>query len=107
MDQKEGNWIESSGNVFEDMGIEKHEAEILKAKAQVMIELEKFIKAKKLTQAQAAEILGVPRPRINRLLKGDFRNITLDKMGEMVSRAGMTLEIKVRKPRRSKSAAAA
>jgi len=81
-----------------------------KAKAQVMIELEKFIKAKKLTQAQAAEILGVPRPRINRLLKGDFRNITLDKMGEMVSRAGMTLEVKVRKPRRkaaSKSAAAA
>ena len=110
MKREDKDWIESSGNVFEDMGFEKHEAEILKAKAQVMIELEKFIKANDLTQAQAAEILGVPRPRINRLLKGDFRNITLDKMGEMVSRAGMTLEVKVRKPRRrsaSKSAAAA
>ena len=110
MKREDKDWIESSGNVFEDMGFEKHEAEILKAKAQVMNELEKFIKTKNLTQAQAAEILGVPRPRINRLLKGDFRNITLDKMGEMVSRAGMTLEVKVRKPRRrsaSKSAAAA
>jgi len=110
MKQEDKDWIESSGNIFEDMGFEKHEAEILKAKAQVMIELEKFIKAKKLTQGQAAEILGVPRPRINRLLKRDFTNITLDKMGEMVSRAGMILEVKVRKPRRkpgSKSATAA
>jgi len=110
MKREDKDWIGSSGNVFEDMGFEKHEAEILKAKAQVMIELEKFIKAKKLTQAQAAEILGVPRPRINRLLKRDFTNITLDKMGEMVSRAGMTLEVKVRKSRRKaarKSAEAA
>ena len=59
MKREDKDWIESSGNVFEDMGFEKHEAEILKAKAQVMTELEKFIKAKNLTQAQAAEILGV------------------------------------------------
>ena len=51
MKQEDKDWIESSGNVFEDMGFEKHEAEILKAKAQVMIELEKFIKAKKQVEA--------------------------------------------------------
>ena len=96
---------ESSGNVFEDMGFEKHEAEILKVKAEVMIALEKFIKQKKLTQAQAAELLGVPRPRMNRLLKRDFSKITLDKMSEMVSRAGMTMEVKVKKTRKAKAAA--
>ena len=97
-------WVESSGNVFEDLGFDKHEAEVLKAKAEVMIALEQFIRANGLTQAQAAERLGVPRPRMNRLLKGDFSNITLDKMGEMVSRAGMTLEVRVKKPRKSAAA---
>jgi len=92
--------VKSSGNVFEDMGFEKHEAGVLKAKALIMIELEKYIKANKLTQAQAAEVLGVPRPRINRLLKRDFSKITLDKMAEMVSRAGMTMEVKIKKTRK-------
>jgi len=99
------NWIESSGNVFEDMGFDAHEAAALKAKAVIMIALEKHIKANKLNQAQAAELLGVPRPRMNRLLKRDFTKISLDKMSEMVSRAGMTMEVTVRKPRRAKAAA--
>lgn len=92
--------VKGSGNVFEDLGFEKHEAAVLKAKADVMIALEKYIKVNKLTQAQAAELLGVPRPRMNRLLKRDFSKITLDKMTEMVYRAGLTMELKVKTPRR-------
>ncbi len=107
MTDSKSQWQESSGNVFEDMGFEPHEAAVLKAKAEVMIALEKFIKQNKLTQAQAAELLGVPRPRMNRLLKRDFSKITLDKMGEMVSRAGMTMEVKVKRPRKAKAKAVA
>ena len=92
--------VKGSGNVFEDLGFEKHEAAVLQAKANVMIAVEKYIKANSLTQAQAAELLGVPRPRMNRLLKQDYSKITLDKMTEMVYRAGMTMELKIKKPRR-------
>ena len=92
--------VKSTGNVFEDLGFEKHEAAVLQAKANIMIAIEKHIKALKLTQAQAAEALGVPRPRMNRLLKRDFSKITLDKMTEMAYRAGLTMELKVKKPRR-------
>ena len=92
--------IKSTGNVFEDLGFEKHKAAVLQAKANVMIALEKYIKANSLTQAQAAELLGVPRPRMNRLLKRDFSKITLDKMTEMLYRAGLTMEFKIKKRRR-------
>lgn len=96
--------VKSSGNVFEDLGFEKHEAVVLKAKTEIMIALEKYIKAQKLNQTQAAELLGVPRPRMNRLLKRDFSKITLDKMSEMVCRAGMSMEVKVKKARRKAAA---
>ncbi len=92
--------VKSTGNVFEDLGFEKHEAAVLQAKAKVMIALEKYINANSLTQAQAAELLGVPRPRMNRLLKRDFSKITLDKMTEMLYRAGLTMEVKIKRQTR-------
>lgn len=51
----------SSGNVFIDLGYPPDEAAILQMRADLMADLRKFIKAKKLTQAKAAEILGVSR----------------------------------------------
>ena len=97
--------VKSSGNVFEDLGFEKHEATVLQAKTTILIALEKYIEKNNLTQAQAAKVLGVPRPRMNRLLKHhNFSKITLDKMTEMATRAGLDVEVRVKKPRRKKAA---
>lgn len=92
-------YTKSSGNVFEDLGFNPAEAAILKAKTECMIHIEKWFKASRLTQAQAAETLGVTRPRMNRLLKGDFDGITLDKMTDMSTRIGLTVEIRVKRKR--------
>jgi len=46
--------VNSSGNVFIDLGYSPDEAAILQMRADLMADLRKFIKAKKLTQAKAA-----------------------------------------------------
>jgi predicted XRE-type DNA-binding protein len=57
----------SSGNVFSDLGFGEDEAENLKIRADLMIELTKLIEAQKLTQAAAAKLLGVTQPRVSDL----------------------------------------
>ena len=52
------NVAKSSGNVFIDLGYSPDESAILQTRADLMADLRKFIKTKKLTQAKAAEILG-------------------------------------------------
>ena len=47
--------VKSSGNVFLDLGFSPEEAAILQMRSEIMADLRKFIKNKKLTQAKAAE----------------------------------------------------
>ena len=64
--------INSSGNVFTDMGYPSEEAAILQMRADLMADLRKFIKAKKFTQTKAAEILGVSQSRVSDLARGKW-----------------------------------
>ena len=54
----------SSGNVFEDLGVDASESENLKLRAQLMRELEALIHNKHLTQSAAAELLGIHQSRV-------------------------------------------
>ena len=49
----------SSGNLFTDLGFPKTEAENLKLRSQLMMELERLISAQHLTQAEAGKLLGI------------------------------------------------
>lgn len=92
-------WVVSSDNVFEDLGFEREEAAVLKIKADLMIEIEKAMKAQRLTQSRAAQILGVSRPRLNRMLHGRFEGVTIDRLVQMLERTGKHVSIKVGKKR--------
>ena len=50
---------------------------------------------------QAAEILGIPQPKLSGMLRGQFRGISEAKMLECMNRLGRDVEIVVRKPSRS------
>jgi predicted XRE-type DNA-binding protein len=52
----------SSGNVLADMGFQGSEQELLKA--QLTLQLSKLIKARELTQAEAANLLGTTQPQV-------------------------------------------
>ena len=86
--------VNSSGNVFIDLGYSPDEAAILQMRADLMADLRKFIKAKKLTQAKAAEILGVSQSRISDLIRGKWERFSLEMLITLATRAGMHVSLR-------------
>lgn len=86
-----------SGNVFEDIGFATEEARNLQLRAELMTRIERYVKASGLTQTEAARRLGVTQPRLNDLLRGKIEKFSLDALVNMLGRAGMRVELRVRK----------
>ncbi len=89
-----GTVVNSSGNVFIDLGYSPDEAAILQMRADLMADLRKFIKAKRLTQARAAEILGVSQSRVSDLIRGKWERFSLEMLITLATRAGMHVTLK-------------
>jgi predicted XRE-type DNA-binding protein len=90
-----------SNNVFEDLGFDSAEAAILKIKAELQIGLELEIARRKLSQGKAAELLGITRPSLNRLLNGHLDGISIDKLVAMHARLGRTVSVKSTRKRKA------
>jgi predicted XRE-type DNA-binding protein len=90
----------SSGNVFADLGFSPEEAQNLKVRSDLMIELTKLIEARGLTQAAAAKLLGVTQPRISDLVRGKIHRFSVDTLIEMLGHAGATVSFVVTMDRR-------
>jgi predicted XRE-type DNA-binding protein len=86
--------LNSSGNVFVDLGFPPEEAAILQMRADLMADLRKFIKAKKLTQVKAAEILCVSQSRVSDLIRGKWEKFSLEMLITLATRAGMHVTLK-------------
>ena len=87
----------SSGNVFLDIGFPPGEAHNLLLRADLTIRIERFVKQSGLTQQAAARVLGVTQPRLNQLLKGKIELFSLDALVNMATKAGMRVELRVKK----------
>ena len=83
-----------STNVYADLGLEN--AEKMLVKAQLTIKIGEIIKRRKLTQVQAAELLGMTQPKLSNLLRGQFRGISEAKMLKCLTRLGRNVEIVVK-----------
>jgi len=86
---------ESSGNVFADLGYSLDEAAILQMRADLMANLRKFIKTKKLTQTEAAKIFGVSQSRVSDLITGKWEKFSLEMLITLVTKAGMHVTLKI------------
>ncbi len=84
----------SSGNVFLDLGFPPEEAAILQMRSEIMADLRKFIKIKKLTQAKAADMLGVSQSRVSDLIRGKWEKFSLEMLISLATKAGMRISIK-------------
>jgi predicted XRE-type DNA-binding protein len=84
----------SSGNIFIDLGYSPEEAAILQMRADLMADLRKFIKTKKLTQAKAAELLGVSQSRVSDLIRGKWERFSLEMLITLATKAGMHVTLK-------------
>ena len=81
--------VHSPGNVFIDLGYSSDEAAILQMRADLMADLRKWIKSKRLTQAKTAEILGVSQSRVSDLIRGKWERFSLEMLITLATRAGM------------------
>lgn len=95
----------SSGNVFQDLGFPPEESEHLKIRSDLMIDLCRVIKAKGLKQAEAAKLFGVTQPRISDLFKGKIDLFSIDTLVDMLSRAGVRVQIVVSSHKRKRKVA--
>jgi predicted XRE-type DNA-binding protein len=86
----------SSGNVFQDLGFDREEAEHLKLRSDLMIEIRKVIEARGLTQAAAAALFGVSQPRISDLVRGKIDLFSIDTLIDMLAHAGVRVSFVVK-----------
>ncbi|WP_019502561.1 helix-turn-helix domain-containing protein [Pseudanabaena sp. PCC 6802] len=82
-------------NVFEDLGFEPEEALNLKIRADLMLNIKRFIQVQGWTQKQSALFFGETQPRISDLMNGDIERFSIDKLVMMLARAGMDVQLEV------------
>jgi len=83
-----------SGNVFADLGLA--DAEKLKIKTGLVIEIRKAIHNLGMTQQGAAKRMGVTQPKVSDMMRGDFTNLSERKLMDCLTRLGYDIEIKIR-----------
>jgi len=81
----------SYGNVYEDLGFDDVGGMLVKAKLAAAIQ--DLLTAKGLTQTQASEIIGLPQPKLSRLLNGQFRGVSEIKLLDCIARLGLEVRI--------------
>ena len=86
----------SSGNVFTDLGFAPEDAQNLRIRSDLMIEISKLIEARGLTQTSAARLLQVTQPRISDLVRGKIDRFSVDSLIEMLGHAGASVSFVVR-----------
>lgn len=83
----------SSGNVFRDLGFGPEEAQHLLVRSKLMLQIEKVLRTRGLTQTAAAKIMGVSQPRVSDLLHGKVGLFSTDTLIDMLARLGVSVRI--------------
>lgn len=90
---------EGSGNVFADLGVADlgvaEPAEEL-AKAQLALHIRDAIKQRRLTQAEAAGLVGLDQPKISALMNGRLGGFSSDRLLRCLIALGCDVDIVVR-----------
>lgn len=84
----------SSGNVYADLGLP--DAEKLKIKTGLVVEIRKAMGRLGLTQQEAAKRMGITQPKVSDMMRGDLSNLSERKLMDCLNRLGYDIEIKVR-----------
>src|SRR4249920_2575527 len=90
----------STGNVFRDLGFSADEAEHLLIRADLLIQLQKAIASRGLTQAKAAKLLRVTQPRVSDVLRGRIDLFSTDSIIDMLARLGVHVRFVLKSSRR-------
>jgi len=89
-----------TGNVYADLGY--GDADEMLIRAQLVTKIGEIIKRKGLTQTQAAQLLGMPQPKLSNLLSGRFRGFSERRLIDCLTKLGRDVQIVVKAAPRSR-----
>jgi predicted XRE-type DNA-binding protein len=94
-EEKNFKIVLENNNVFEDLEFDGAEAINLKIRADLMLDLRSYIQKQGWTQKEAAEFLGETQPRISNLMNGEISRFSVDKLINLLGKAGMEVKVEV------------
>ena len=86
-----------SGNVFADLGLPDPDCHLVKA--DLVSRIDDIVRKRGITGAEAARLLGLSQPDVSRLLRGDFREYSLERPLRLLTALGLDIDIVIRHPR--------
>ena len=86
-----------SGNVFADLGFPDADAHLVKA--ELVSRIDDIVRDRGITQTEAARLMGLSQPDVSRLLRGDFREYSLERLFRLLNALGRDIDIVIRQPR--------
>lgn len=93
-----------SRNVFKDLGLPNADEHFVKA--QLVFKIDTIMKQRGLKQVEAAELFGIRQPDVSKMLRGEFRQFSVERLLRFLVALGQDVEIAVR-PHRNRSDAPA
>ena len=87
-----------SGDVFVDLGLA--DAGERKLRVQLAMQVNELIARRRLTQAKAATLLGIPQPHVSDLMRGRARGSSAERLMQFLTAPGHDVEIRVKQTRK-------
>jgi predicted XRE-type DNA-binding protein len=94
------DYVVGTSNVFADLGYPRPEEAA--AKAELAHKITKIIERRRLTQAEAADVLEVDQPKISALKRGRLSGFSLDRLVRFLVLLGRDVHIVVKEQPRSR-----
>jgi predicted XRE-type DNA-binding protein len=93
-----------SRNVFKDLGVPNAEEHLVKA--QLVFKIDSLMKERRLKQIDAADLFGITQPDVSKMLRGEFRQFSVERLLRFLVALNQDVEIVV-KPHRGRNNSAA
>ena len=97
MDDGDTRVERGSGNVFRDIGHPDPETHLLKA--ELVTRIDEIIRERGMKQVEAAKLLGLSQPDVSRLLRGNFRDYSVERLLRLLTALGRDVQIVIRPSR--------
>ena len=98
----EGTVRHGTANVFADLGYADAGTHLLKA--ELVKRIQHRIDDRHLTQVQAAGLIGVSQPDVSRILRGHFRDFSVERLMLLLTTLDRDIDIVIRKKSNSRAA---
>jgi predicted XRE-type DNA-binding protein len=91
-----------SMNVFKDLGLPNADEHLVKA--QLVFKIDAIMKRRGLKQAEAAKLFSVRQPDVSKMLRGEFRQFSVERLLRFLVALNQDVEIVVKPHRDRKNA---